>query len=116
VSRWDISPEGVRTVLGRTENVATELERHVTGVNEAIDGVLVNVSSDLVATAVDDFVARSAAPAVKAAFARINACLAAAGQATNAYVAGDLEMAGNAQAAAAAAPDATMGARREAAP
>ena len=40
-------------------------------------------------------------------FTRTGACLNAAAQATNAYLQGDLAMAGNAQAAATAAPDPT---------
>ena len=104
MSRWDISPGGVRGVLARTETVAAEFEDQVTTFNSAMEGAATQSSSDIVASAIAGFAA-SAASDIQFVFTRTGACLNAAAQATNAYLDADLEMAANAQAAATAAPD-----------
>jgi hypothetical protein len=91
-------------VLGRTEAVATEFEAQVTTLDSALRGAATQSSSTIVADAVAGFAA-SATADIEFVFTRTGACLNAAAQATNAYLDGDLEMAANAQAAAAAAPD-----------
>lgn len=108
MARWDISPAGVRAVLFRTEAEAVELDGHLKMINEALFVVTANVSSGIVAEALDGFMQHSAIPAVASINARIGACMTAAGQATSHYVQGDLEMAQNAQAAAADAPVAAL--------
>ncbi|MFN2494734.1 MAG: DUF6507 family protein, partial [Pseudonocardiaceae bacterium] len=105
MSRWDISPSGVRGVLSRTETVAQEFEGQMTRLRTALEGAVGQSSSEIVASAVGGFMERSATPAIQFVFTRTGACLSGAAQATNHYLAGDLEMAANAQAAASAAPD-----------
>jgi len=85
--------------------VASEFEGQLRSVNTALEGAVGQSSSEIVAAAVSGFLQSSVMPAVGFVFARTGACLSGAAQATNAYVAGDLEMAANAQAAASAAPD-----------
>ena len=104
MSRWDISPGGVRGVLARTEAVATEFEGQMTTLNSSLQGAGTQSSSAIVADAIAGFAA-SATADIQFVFTRTGACLNAAAQATNAYLDGDLQMAANAQAAAAAAPD-----------
>ena len=103
--RWDVSPAGVRAVLSRTEAEAVEFDGHLAMINEALFVVMGNVSSDIVAQALDGFMQHSAIPAVTSINARIGACMTAAGQATSHYVQGDLEMAQNAQAVGHGGPD-----------
>ena len=105
MGRWDISPAGVAGVLTRIEGVASEFEGQMTSLNTALEGAVGQSSSEIVASAVSGFLERSATPAIGFVFARTGACMSGAANATNAYVAGDLEMAANAQASASAAPD-----------
>lgn len=104
MSAWDISPDGVRGVLTRTQGVAAEFEDQIRGLDAAVQGAGAQCSSGIVADAVAGFFA-SARSDIEFVFTRTGACLTAAAQATNAYLEGDLEMAANAAAAATAAPD-----------
>lgn len=101
---WDISPGGVRTVLGRTETVAAEFETQMTALNTALTGAATQSSSSIVAEALSGY-AESAQADLGFVFTRTGACLTGAANATNAYLEGDLQMAADAQAAATAAPD-----------
>ena len=105
MSRWDISPSGVQGVLSRTETVAHEFEGQMTRLRTALEGAVGESYSEIVASAVGGFMKESGMPAINFVFTRTGACMSGAAQATNHYVAGDLEMAANAQAAASAAPD-----------
>ncbi len=104
MSSWDISPDGVRTVLGRTETVAAEFETQMGDLDAALAGAAAQASSSIVAEALAGY-AESAQVDLGFVFTRTGACLAGAANATNAYVEGDLQMAADAQAAAASAPD-----------
>ncbi|GAA4943733.1 DUF6507 family protein [Actinoplanes utahensis] len=104
MSAWDISPNGVRGVLTRTQGVAMEFDGHMNNLNAAVQGAGAQCSSGIVGEAIAGFF-ESAKSNIEFVFTRTNACLNAAAQATNAYVDGDLEMAGNAQASATAAPN-----------
>ncbi len=92
-------------MLGRTEGVASQFEGQLTRLNTALEGAVGQSCSQIVASAVSGFMQRSATPAIGFVFARTGACLTGAATATNHYVAGDLEMAANAQASASGAPD-----------
>lgn len=105
MSAWDISPQGVRGVLTRTQGVATEFEGQMNSLNAAVQGAGAQCSSGIVGEAIAGFF-ESARSNIEFVFTRTGACLNAAAQATTAYLDGDLEMAGNVQAAA-AAPDPT---------
>jgi hypothetical protein len=52
MTSWDVSPDGVRTVLGRTETVAAEFETQMADLNTALSGAATQSSSDIVAEAV----------------------------------------------------------------
>ena len=104
MGRWDISPAGVQGVLGRTEGVASEFEGQLKSLDAALSGAVSQSSSGIVAGAVEGFMTESGMPAIGFVFTRTGACLSGAAQATNHYVAGDPEMAANAQASASASP------------
>lgn len=105
MSRWDIQPSGVQGVLSRTETVAQEFEGQMNRLRTALEGAVGQSSSEIVASAVGGFMEKSGMPAIQFVFTRTGACLSGAARATNHYLAGDLEMAANAQAAASSAPD-----------
>ncbi len=104
MSRWDISPAGVRGVLGRTQAVAQEFEDQMRRLHAALEGGMSQSSSDIVAGALAGLAEAKQAD-IQFVFTRTSAAINGAAQATNHYVQGDLEMAAHAQAAAAAAPD-----------
>jgi hypothetical protein len=104
VTKWSIDPAGVRSVLISTENVAKEFDGQATKLNSGLEGAASESSSEIVAKALSDFAA-SAGLNINFVFTRTGACLGGCAQATNAYLDGDLQMAGNAQASAAAAPN-----------
>ncbi|MFY1705773.1 DUF6507 family protein [Micromonospora sp. WMMA1923] len=104
MSAWDISPDGVRGVLNRTQTAAAPFEGQMKSLNSALEGSAVQSSSEIVGKALQGFVT-SIRPDLEFVFTRTGACVNAAAQATNAYVQGDLDMAANAQRSATAAPD-----------
>lgn len=106
MGRWDIQPARVQGVLARTQATAGEFESQMTRLNSALEGAAGHSSSDIVAGALVGFATEAAMPQIQFVFTRTAACLNAAAQAVNAYLDGDLQMATNAQASAAAAPDA----------
>lgn len=103
---WDIQPAGVEAVLARTHGVAEEFDPEVTALTGGLSGSMEQSSSPIVADAVNGFAA-SAKGSIDFVFDHTAAAIRGAGDATRAYVAGDLEMAANAQAAAGSAPDPT---------
>lgn len=104
MSRWDISPTGVRGVLTRTQAVAGEFEGHMTSMNSAMESGVGEASSEPIAAALTGWV-DAKRPSIEFLFSRTAASINGAAQATNHYLQGDLEMAANAQASATAAPD-----------
>jgi C4-dicarboxylate-specific signal transduction histidine kinase len=103
MTSWDIAPDGVRSVLSRTEAVAAEFETQMTDLNTALMGAATQSSSNIVAEALSGY-AESAQADLGFVFTRTGACMTGAANATNAYLDGDLQMAADAQAAATAAP------------
>jgi hypothetical protein len=106
MTRWDVDPVGVRTVLQNTETVAKEFEGQITTLNTGMEGAATQSSSEIVTSALGGYL-ESATADIAFVFTRTGACMGGAAQATNAYLDGDLEMAANAQASASAAPDPT---------
>lgn len=92
-------------MLSRTETVAREFEGQMKRLHPALEGAAGESSSEIVASAIGGFMAKSGMPAIKFVFTRTGACLTGAAQATRFYLQGDLEMAANAQAGVSAAPD-----------
>ncbi len=103
MAAWDIEPGGVHGVVAATAGIAAEFDTHAATLNTAIDGAGAECSSGLVAGSLTELAAAQAVQ-VEGVYARTNACLAGARNATDAYIAGDLQMAANAQTAASSAP------------
>ena len=103
MTKWDISPSGVRGVLGQTHAVASQFDAQTASLDTALRGAVEQSASGIVGLAVQEFLKAKTAD-VQFVFARTEACMNAAAQATNHYLQGDLEMAANAQSAATAAP------------
>lgn len=106
MTKWDIDPAGVRTVLQNTQTIAGEFEGQMTSLNGGVEGAAAQSCSPIVVKALSGF-AQSVSADIGFVFARTGACMGGAANATNAYVDGDLEMAANAQSSATAAPDPT---------
>jgi hypothetical protein len=103
MSTWDIDPSGVQGVLARTGEVATGFDGALTTMASALEGAATASDSGPVSAALSEFVGSVTAD-VRAVFSRTQAAMNGCAGAVNAYVAGDLEMAANAQAAATGAP------------
>jgi hypothetical protein len=104
MSKWDIDPGGVRTVLLSVEEIAKEFEGQMTALNTGVEGAATESSSNIVGSALAGF-AESVTANIQFVFARTGSCMGGCAQATNAYLDGDFEMAANAQASAYAAPN-----------
>ncbi len=110
MARWDIEPNGVRSVLAQTQRVADDFEGHMRAMSTALEGAGAQSSSSIVAEALVGL-AEAQRTDIEFVFTRTGASMTAAAEATRAYVEGDLNMAANAQsnAAQAPAPDAPGG-------
>jgi glycerol kinase len=96
MSRWDIDPAGVRSVVTRTAGVAEAFEGQAQTYAARLRSAAAASGSQLVGQALADF-ANHNQHAFAAAVGRTTRVLGAAVAATNAYLAGDLEMAERAQ-------------------
>ena len=103
---WDIQPGGVQGVLAATEGVAAEFDPEMATLRSGLEGAVAQCSSEPVSAALVELAAAQGRN-TEFVFTRTGACLNGAAQATNAYIAGDEQMAANAQAAASSAPDPT---------
>ncbi|KDN80294.1 MULTISPECIES: DUF6507 family protein [Streptomyces] len=119
---WDISPSGVGSVVSTVREAADAMNEGITLYGRSVQGAMESVgtlsfgdggaaagggrAAGLVAVALAEFVAGTERDV---AFLPLRASNSANGaiEATNAYVAGDLEQAWNAQRQAALAPDVT---------
>jgi len=105
MSAWDIDPAGVNGVISKTKGHADDFEGHLKSISTAMEGGAAGSASEIVAGAINGFV-EHITPDVTFVVQRSGAVMNAAVDATNAYIAGDLEMAANAQRSATIAPDA----------
>jgi hypothetical protein len=96
MSRWDIDPAGVRSVVSRTVERAKEFERHGRSYEAALEGAVGASGSQIVGQALVDFAAHSQ-PAFQFLVDRTARVLEGAVDATKAYLNGDLAMADHAQ-------------------
>ncbi len=101
-----MQPDGVSTVLARTETTAKEFEPQLTSLDTGLQGSATESSSTIVADALAGF-ATSAHGNIQLVITRTGAAMTGAANATTAYLEGDLAMAADARAAAIAAPDPT---------
>jgi Family of unknown function (DUF6507) len=96
MSRWDIDPAGVRSVVSRTVERAKEFERHGRSYEAALEGAVAASGSQIVGQALVDFATHNAR-AFQFLVDRTSSVLNGAIDATAAYLDGDLTMAGTAQ-------------------
>jgi hypothetical protein len=96
MSRWDIDPAGVRSVVSRTVQQAKAFERHGKAYEAALEGAVAASGSQIVGQALVDFATHNA-QAFQFLVDRTSRVLNGAIDATAAYLDGDLTMAGTAQ-------------------
>jgi Family of unknown function (DUF6507) len=96
MSRWDIDPAGVRSVVSRTIDRAKGFEREAKAYETALGSAVEASGSQIVGQALVDFAA-SNAQAFQFLVDHTSRVLNGAIDATAAYLHGDLTMAGNAQ-------------------
>lgn len=101
--RWDIDPPGVKGVLTRVETHASDLASAAGWVASDFEMCGSAIGASIVTKALSDF-ATARAPELHAAASRISAAMTGTVTAVTDYIHGNLEMAKNAQTAAAQAP------------
>ncbi len=104
MTRWDIDYAEALGVVRQAAGKATDYETDLTGVETAttdLNGVLTN--SQLVQSALGGFVTEVAAPELKTVAGHTDSAIRGTATAVNAYEAGQLEMAAQAQSNAAKA-------------
>jgi Family of unknown function (DUF6507) len=111
VSRYDIDPIGVQSVLSKVEPHLHDLQTAAKGVQTGLNDAAVAASSKVVAGALSDFAQARAPELISAGQAAADAVSGTA-QAVLAYVEGDLKMMHNAQQQAAPVVVSRPGARR----
>lgn len=92
---WDVDPAGVRSVLGKTGEIARGFERDLAGLGQTAQEAAAQTDSLLANQALAEYV-RSQQQDTTALVRRAAAALRGAAEATKAYVEGDQEMAANA--------------------
>lgn len=103
MTSWRIQPSGVVSVL-QTVNVDAEaLGAALNSLSPALEGAVTATQSGAISEAVQTYFEQEEAPRIQGMSARIGAAAQGVVSATEAYVAGDMEMAANAQTAAVAA-------------
>lgn len=113
MTNWSIQPSGVVGVLRAIDPHAEALGTALAGLGPAMEAAVMATQSPAISDAVQNYFANLEAPRIEAMNARISASASGVVTATEAYVAGDLEMAANAQSASVAAvlpPDLPRGA------
>jgi hypothetical protein len=96
VSRWDIDPAGVRSVVSRTIDRAEGFEGQARSYESALGSAVEASGSQIVGQALVDFATHNA-QAFQFLVDRTSRVVNGAIDATAAYLDGDLTMAGNAQ-------------------
>lgn len=102
MTNWSIQPSGVVTVLTEVNTYAVALGEALNGLAPAMEGAVAATRSAAIADAVQAYFTQQEGPRIEGMNARISAAASGVVTATEAYVAGDLEMAANAQSAAVA--------------
>jgi hypothetical protein len=100
---WSIQPSGVVAVLREVNPYAEALGTSLTGLGPAMEGAVTATQSAAIAEAVQAYFTQEDGPRLQGMNTRISSSAAGVVSATEAYVAGDLEMAANAQSASVAA-------------
>lgn len=100
MTSWSIQPEGVVAVLQNVNTDAEALGEALNGLNPALEGAVVATQSGAISEAVQSYFTVEEGPRIQGMSNRISASASGVVSATEAYIAGDLEMAANAQASA----------------
>jgi hypothetical protein len=103
MTSWSIQPSGVVAVLKDVNTYATALGEALNGLSPAMEAAVTASQSPAIAEAIQSYFTLEEGPRIEAMNTRIGAAASGVVQATEAYVAGDLEMAANAQSASVAA-------------
>lgn len=103
MARWSIQPSGVVAVLHDVDVDAEALGTALNSLGSALEEAVTATQSGAVSEAVHAYFQQEEGPRIQGMSARISAAAQGVVTATEAYVAGDLEMATNAQTAAVAA-------------
>lgn len=110
---WDIDPAGDATVLGKVighyagkdGDGKGGLVKQAGQFAQSIDDVVSAASSEPIGVALNEYIKEHASLEFKSMFRKIHRCIEGAGDATKAYIDGDLEMVRSAQERALKAPD-----------
>lgn len=103
MTHWSIQPSGVVAVLTDVNTYATALGEALNGLSPAMEGAVVATQSGAISEAIQSYFTLEEGPRLQGINTRIGAAASGVVKATEAYVAGDLEMAANAQSASVAA-------------
>jgi hypothetical protein len=103
MTNWSIVPSGVVAVLQDVNVPAEALGTALGGLESAMTGAVTATQSAAIADAVQTYFTTEEGPRIEGINARIGAAASGVVSATEAYVAGDLDMAANAQTASIAA-------------
>lgn len=103
MTRWSIQPSGVVAVLHDVNVDAEALGAALNSLSLALEGAVTATNSGAISEAVQAYFQQEEGPRIQSMSARIGAAAQGVVSATEAYVAGDMEMAANAQSAAVAA-------------
>ncbi|MFH8251276.1 DUF6507 family protein [Microbacterium sp. B2969] len=103
MTSWSIQPSGVVAVLTDVNTYATALGEALNGLSPALEGAVVATQSGAISEAIQSYFTLEEGPRIQGMNTRIGAAASGVVTATEAYVAGDLEMAANAQSASVAA-------------
>lgn len=103
MTTWSIQPSGVVAVLKDVNTYAESLGESLSALGPALEGAVNAAQSGAIADAIQSFFTLEEGPRIEGMNARIGAAASGVVTATEAYVAGDLEMAANAQSASIAA-------------
>jgi hypothetical protein len=100
MGKWDIDPKGVKGVLTKVETHAGDLGTALGSFATDLENCASAVGTSIVAKALSDF-ATARAPELKSMSTHINNAMTGTVDAVGDYIRGNLEMAANAQHAAA---------------
>jgi acetate kinase len=100
MTSWSIQPEGVVAVLQDVNIDAEALGAALNGLSPALEGAVTATQSGAISEAVQSYFSTEEGPRIQGMSDRITASTSGVVSATEAYIAGDMEMAANAQTAA----------------
>ncbi|MEV7828985.1 DUF6507 family protein [Microbacterium enclense] len=103
MTAWRIEPSGVSAVLQQVNVEAEALGTALNALSPALEGAVTATHSGAISEAVQAYFQQEEGPRIQGISTRIGAAAQGVVTATEAYIAGDMEMAANAQSAAVSA-------------